>query len=125
MLLHVTPTGAAKHAFDQMSSTSPENILGDQVSEYTARYLAFCRSLGYPRSVVTIHKAKLGKQAYTHTGEFRFWVWEKVGLWRVFVSDIKGICFEVPENFNANQALKAFYDYLSMMGFITDNYVSK
>lgn len=64
------------------------------------------------------HKDRLGKQAYTWLGEFRFWVWETPD-WRVYVSNAKGISFEVRKGLEDWDAADAFIDYYKRMGLKT------
>ncbi len=76
----------------------------------------FCIITNYKNNnLVSYHKDLLGTQTKTFVGEYRYWVWE-TNLWRVIVSNIKGICFEVPENSTKESALLAWDDYKSKMG---------
>jgi hypothetical protein len=61
-----------------------------------------------------MHKDKLGKQSLTTFLSRKFWIW-KTNNWKVLINNTKGICFEVPENFNNNQALEAWTDYKKQM----------
>lgn len=67
------------------------------------------------RPPVDALKAKLGKQAFTWVGEYRFWVWEGAD-WRVFASNIHGVSFEVREGLGREAALEAWNDFLSRVG---------
>ena len=64
---------------------------------------------------VARHKRLLGPQSYTWVGEYRYWVWEVPSQWRVFVSDVKGVGFEVAANLSKDQAQAALDDYLAKM----------
>lgn len=59
---------------------------------------------------VEFHKYHLGRQDFCWSGEHRQWVWETKN-WRVFVSNIRGISFEVKEGLTAEQARSAWDDY--------------
>ena len=90
-----------------------ENLL--PLDEYSKEYSAFFRSFGYPRDLVKIHQEKLGKQTKTFRGEYRMWVWSRPS-WTVFVSNIKGICFEVPVDTSLESAWAAWREYKKAMG---------
>lgn len=60
-------------------------------------------------------KAKLGKQAFTWNGEYRFWIWEGTD-WRVFASNIHGISFEVRCGLSKEAALAAWLDFQQKVG---------
>jgi len=70
-----------------------------------------------------VHKERLGRQHHCFTGWYRYWVWlhteersyytEKV--WRVFVSNRKGIKFEVARKYTPKQAMEAWHHYLRRM----------
>jgi hypothetical protein len=103
-------------------TTPPENIWGhEEFAEYSRMYSELCsryHDLGL--RPVEFVKQRLGKQAYCWTGEFRYWVWEgeargfegeMVG-WRVYVSNQKGICFEVEQGVSGLQATQAWFDFL-------------
>lgn len=62
-------------------------------------------------SVVKFHKSRLGKQDYCWNGEYRYWIWEGDD-WRIYVSDIKGFCFEVAEGLNLSRALAVWNRYI-------------
>ena len=68
---------------------------------------------GEPR--ITRHKRLLGKQSYTWTGEYRYYVWEVPNLWRVFVNERQGVGFEVAARLTKEQAQAALDDYLEKM----------
>jgi hypothetical protein len=94
-------------------TTPIENVVG---LDFTTDYLAFCRSLGHPRNLVEMHKAKLGRQTTTFQGSaHRLWVWVRP-TWTVFVGNMKGICFEVPEGTKPKQAMAAWREYKKAMG---------
>jgi len=71
---------------------------------------------------VQLMKERLGKQDYCWTGEFRFWVWEQSN-WRVFVSNQKGICFEVREDLDYAHVRAAWDDFRTKIGAITNEQV--
>lgn len=103
-------------------TTRPINLLTNKedILWWQDKQLSLFRSLPKPR--VSFHKQRLGKQHYCFTGEYRYWVWERsfkdsgkeIG-WRVYVSDKKGICFEVTENCHKGDIRLAFADYLSAL----------
>ena len=50
------------------------------------------------RNTVKAHMQAFGPQDYCFTGEYRYWVWHDPGdRYRVFVSNQRGISFEVNE----------------------------
>lgn len=59
--------------------------------------------------------SRLGPCSRTQTLEFRFRVWES-DSWRVYVSNKKGICFEVSEFLTKEQALKCWSDFREKLG---------
>lgn len=62
------------------------------------------------------HKQVLGRQDTVFSdGEYRLWVWAR-GDWQVFVSNRKGIYFEVREGIDPKGARAAWRDYLQTMG---------
>jgi hypothetical protein len=67
------------------------------------------------------HKRLLGIQQYTWNGEFRFWVWEVPFQWRVFVSNVQGVSFEVAVGLSKDAAQAALDDYLTKMQLIDHN----
>ncbi len=86
-------------------------------------YMEAMRVLREQRGTVTLvdyHKAKLGKQSKTFRGEFRHWIWE-TGSWTIFVSNFKGVSFEVPEMSTPNSAIGAWEDYKERMGLSRDS----
>jgi hypothetical protein len=63
------------------------------------------------KTLVAVHKERFGRQSYTFTGsEFRFWVWERDG-YRVYVSNHKGICLEVPPETTPDEAIQLWHRY--------------
>jgi len=58
------------------------------------------------------HIARIGRQSYVFTSEFRHYVWETES-WRVFVAKGKGISFEVVDKMTSEQAWAAWADYVS------------
>lgn len=65
--------------------------------------------------LVGVHKATLGRQTRTFTGEFRHWVWE-TPEWTIYVSNFKGVSFEVPEGVSVKAAWAAWWAYRKAMG---------
>ena len=98
--------------------TPIENIVQAD-HDWTLDYLRAMSKIRAQRgeeSLVNHHKAKLGRQTRTFfNGEFKFWVWE-TGTWTVFVSNHKGVCFEVPEASTRKIALDAWASYKDQMG---------
>lgn len=66
-------------------------------------------------SLIKYHQGKLGKQDYCWTGEFRFWIWDRIG-YRLFISNLKGISFEVPLDASVQDAQEALDVYLRELG---------
>jgi hypothetical protein len=94
------------------------NKLQESISEWTPDYLRAMTVIRERRgktSLVDYHKAKLGRQQRTFNGEYRYWVWE-TGTWTIYVSNIKGVGFEVAEMFSKRHALEAWADYKERMG---------
>jgi hypothetical protein len=99
------------------------NVLQEDATRslaYANDYMAFCRALPYPRDLVSLHKAKLGRQTTTtFTSEQRLWVWVRP-TWTVFLGNIKGICFEVPLSMKGRtapeKAWEAWLEYKQAMG---------
>ena len=60
-------------------------------------------------------RAKLGKQAFTWVGEYRFWVWEGAN-WRVFASNIHGVSFEVRAGLTKQASFAAWLDFQQKVG---------
>ena len=101
----------------ELRDTTPiDNIIQEDaglVDRYLQEFLEFSRKV---KPKVAHHKAKMGPQSYTFVGsEFRFWVWDRP-TYRVFVSDKKGVCFEVPPEFTAQEAFAAWKLYLKDVG---------
>ena len=65
---------------------------------------------------VTLHLERLGKQSYCWTGEYKYWVWE-TEKWRIYVSNKRGVAFEVLETLSPQEAWDAWLDYQSKMGY--------
>ncbi len=110
----------------KLPDTTPiENVV--DMGKFVPEYMAFSGSFGYPRNLVSIHKSKLGKQTTTFQGsEYRMWCW--VGSsWVVFVSNLKGICFEVLEGTTEEEAWSAWQEYQGKMrtDTLTDEQVEK
>ena len=66
-------------------------------------------------SLVKHHQDKLGRQDYCWTGEFRFWVWDRLGC-RLYVSNHKGVCFEVPRDASRQDIRAALDAYIQEIG---------
>lgn len=110
-------------------TTPPTNLwtVEEQI-EYSRLYSELCSQYHEEKlRPVDFVKKYLGKQAYCWTGEFRFWVWEgeargfegePIG-WRVYVSNQKGICFEVEHGSDALQATQAWFDFTEDFGLET------
>jgi hypothetical protein len=96
---------------NSLGNTTPiENVVDPRA--FAREYMAFSRYLGHPRNLIELHKAKLGRQTTTfQVAEHRLWVWVRP-TWTVFVSNAKGICFEVPEGMTSRAAWKAWRDYM-------------
>ena len=63
--------------------------------------------------LVAAHKKLFGQQSYCWNGiESRHWVWELGGC-RVYVSNWKGISFEVESDHNREKAIESWEEYLS------------
>lgn len=73
--------------------------------------------LGAGLEPIAFHKARLGRQSYTWLGEGRMWVWE-TDTWRAYVSDWKGIAFEVRADLSDEEAFAAWDDYRARLGLI-------
>jgi hypothetical protein len=101
-------------------STPISNIFQFEPTTYEAyRQSFFALDFCIKGDVVRHFKGFLGKQDYTFTSEAKSYVWESKdvpGLWRVFVSNKKGIYFEVSENASIETAKIAWNDFLSKIG---------
>lgn len=62
-------------------------------------------------------KSKLGRQGYTLNGEYRLWIWEQEG-WRVYVSNIQGISFEIREGLTKAQVKEQWDDFRKKLGLV-------
>ena len=100
-------TSILNHVFNTHEKES-ENLQCELMTMHLAPSKAGLKS-------VQFIKSRLGDQDYTWQGEFRYWVWERNG-WRVFVSNTKGIGFEVDESLTKEQAFTAWHDFLSQIG---------
>lgn len=89
----------------------------DDLRDYSEVYSQVC-SLYHDAKMrpVAFMKSRLGRQDYCFTGEFRYWVWEDDAGWRVYVSNHKGIGFEVDASLNLDEALKAWEDFQKRVG---------
>jgi len=100
-------------------TTPIENKLQRDTSDWVPDYLKAMEEIRKGRGRTTLvdyHKARLGRQNRTFfNGEFRFWVWE-MGVWTVYVSNRKGVCFEVPEMASKRSSLESWEDYKERMG---------
>lgn len=99
------------------ASTPILNILGAECAGWWAdEYLATFEKV--PRqSLIELHKARFGRQSYTATGEFRHYVWDRLSDegWRVYVSQFKGVGFEVLPVATPDQARAAWQKYKAML----------
>ena len=98
-------------------TTPIEMVLDPSARDFfVPSYLTYCCLT--PNNKVKFHKAKLGKQkrTVTYSGR-RFWVWE-TDSWRVLINGERGVCFELPEDANSDDALSAWHDYLSHMKLV-------
>lgn len=66
-------------------------------------------------SLVALHKKLLGRQDCCWVGYYRYWVWDH-STWRVFVSNQRGVGFEVPEEAGLQEAREALQQYQEEMG---------
>lgn len=79
-------------------------------------YLDESREMGLSlRPPVGSLQQRLGRQAFTWNGEFRFWIWEGPD-WRVFASNRQGISFEVREGSSREAGLAAWQDFRKKAG---------
>jgi hypothetical protein len=98
--------------------TPIENLLGARLISWTADYLMCMRAIRRHRgafSLVQHHQGRLGRQTRTFVGEYRYWVWE-TSAWTLFVSNTKGVGFEVPETATIEEALISWDAYKKLMG---------
>jgi len=64
-------------------------------------------------TLVEWFKERLGRQHYCFTSWRRHWVWEdSLGDWRVYVSNHKGIGFEIRQSLDEDMALLQWRDFL-------------
>ena len=65
---------------------------------------------------VEFHASKLGPHTRTFTSEYRYWIWEdEENDWCVYVSNKKGVSFEVSADLSKDQALVAWDNYYQKM----------
>ena len=91
-------------------TTAILNVLGGGTTTKEAKeFLANFMQLAMTKNEATVPllKRKLGSQKRTWVGEYRFWIWEGEN-WRIYGSNIKGLCFEVLPELTPTQALKAW-----------------
>lgn len=103
-----------KNTFTTFHTTPITNILQSDMfiyDEYLRKYSSISSS---NKPLVKSHKNKLGEQNYCWNGKYKYWIWEN-NLWRCFVSNVRGIGFEVKSNFSLNQAYDAWLDYVNKM----------
>lgn len=67
------------------------------------------------KSPVQFHKEKLGRQSYCYQGDYRLWVWELTPKSRVYISNHKGIVFEVAKEVEKEEALELWSSYLKQI----------
>lgn len=73
--------------------------------------------------LIKFHKQKLGRQLTCFNGKYRYWVWEgsvkineyHTATWRIFISNTKGICFEVDTG-REEAAMICWKDYRNKIG---------
>lgn len=100
--------------------TPIENKLQEDLSAWSNDYLQTMKQIREVRGttpLVDFHKQKLGRQSRTFNGEFRHWIWE-MGAWTIYVSNFKGVGFEVPECSTVKSALAAWEDYKERLGVL-------
>lgn len=97
-----------------MTNTTPiENILQESIPDWAQDYIRFVadiRAVSPSLDLVAFHKSCFGKQSRTLNGEFRYWIWV-TPKWTIFVSNLKGLTFEVPSTASRDEALSAWVDY--------------
>lgn len=93
--------------------TKPHTWESTPVINYGIDGMRVHHGRGEPR--IARHKRLLGKQDYCWTGKHRYWVWEVPHRWRVYVSEVGGVGFEVACNLDAAGAKAALDDYLEKM----------
>jgi hypothetical protein len=99
---------ALRESSDRMPAQDPACQLQWDLSDAMALISMSADKSGV--SLVQYHKDKLGRQDRCWNGEFRFWIWEREG-YRVYISNHKGICFEVPQDATLEESTKALADY--------------
>lgn len=95
-------------------TTPIENVLAEDPALFELFLKQFLELSLKTKPKVECHKEKLGPQTFTWNGEFRFWVWDRKG-YRLFVSNLKGLCFEVPPETTPTQAFQTWRSYCDMM----------
>lgn len=100
--------------------TPIENILQAEMRTWVPDYIQAMRVIHEGRqaaklTLVNYHKKQLGRQNRTWVGEYRYWIWH-FGSWEIYVSNHKGVGFEVPEMANVRSALEGWEDYKERMG---------
>lgn len=101
-----------KLAIETFKHIPVENILareGDS-GKWAKAYLELSMRLGNFTNKLYWHKRFLGEQTATHSGEFRWWIWEREN-WTVCVSG-RGIEFDVLSDISAAEAWRYFKEYL-------------
>jgi hypothetical protein len=105
--------------YNRWNSTPISNIFQfDKISyeEFIKSYSALESSI--EGDIVKYMKNMLGKQDYTFTSEVRSYVWESKDipeLWRIFVSNKRGLSFEVKYGADINTANLAWTDFISLL----------
>lgn len=101
----------------RVNSTPIVNILGGESAGWWAdEYLAIFAEV--PRQdLIELHKNRFGRQSYTFTGEYRYYVWDRLTEdgWRVYVSQFKGVGFEVLPTATPDQARVAWQKYKRLL----------
>ena len=107
--------GEALRRAERWPTTPIENVLQERAALWSSAYTTLLMRL--PRPLTDLHEVKLGTRDYTFTGEFRFHVWDRPDEgWRVFVSNKKGVCFEVAEKASPEAAWTAWESYARAIG---------
>jgi len=77
----------------------------EQFYYYDTLYSKLC-DLYHSRNYkpVQAFKKVFGKQSEMFQGEYRMWVWNFIDGVKVYVSNVKGVCIEVPKEFTPKQA---------------------
>lgn len=122
----------AEHRDDPWSTPITNILQKDRVlwEQYVREFMLYGmwrQDLG--TTPVAFHKEKMGRQFYCFTGNYRYWVWEyskrrgpadhlyTEKVWRVYVNNHRGVGFEVNPKYTPEQAMAAWQDYTSYVGY--------